>query len=63
MITEPADHTIPEKSPVPPGDMAPSKETPRFSLQRQVPIRGTLGPYQREVEEEDGDPVGQLPRS
>lgn len=62
MVTEPIDHTIPEKSPVPPGDMTPSKETPTFPSQKQVPNNDDADPYKGEVEDEDDDPVGKLPR-
>lgn len=62
MITEPADHTIPEKSPVPPGDMTPSKETPMFPSQRQAPNDGTPDPYQGELESEEDDPVSKPQR-
>jgi len=61
MASEPNDHTIPEKSPVPPGDMTPSKETPTFPSQNQVP-NNDADPYKGEVEDEDDDPVGKPPR-
>lgn len=62
MTTAPIDHTTPEKSPVPPGDMTPSKETPTFPSQKQVPNSDDVDPYKGEVEDEDGDPVGKPPR-
>jgi hypothetical protein len=62
MATEPNDHTFPEKSPVTPGDMTPSKETPTFPSQKQVPNNDEVDPYKGEVEDEDDDPVGKLPR-
>lgn len=61
MASEPNDHTIPENSPVPPGDMTPSKETPTFPSQNQVP-NNDADPYKGEVEDEDDDPVGKPPR-
>ena len=62
MVIEPIDHTIPEKSPVPPGDMTPSEETPTFPSPNQVPNNDDADPYKGEVEDEDEDPVGKPPR-
>lgn len=62
MTTVPIDHTIPDKSPVPPGDMTPSKETPTFPSQKQGINNDDEDPYKGEIEDEDDDPVGKLPR-
>lgn len=62
MVTEPTDHTIPEKSPAPSGDMTPSKKTPMSPSQKQLPNSDDANPYKAEIENEEGDPVGKLPQ-
>lgn len=54
-------HRVPEHLPRPPGDLPPS-EQPTMPPQPQLPTGSRPGPYLGEVENEEGDPVGQPPR-
>ncbi|WP_291506863.1 hypothetical protein [Acidovorax sp.] len=54
-------HQVPEHLPLPPGDLPPS-EQPTMPPQPQLPTGSGPGPYAGEVENEEGDPVGQPPR-
>ena len=54
-------HRVPETYPLPPGDLPPSTEIPTMPPQPQLP-QSSSPDYAGEVEDEDGDPVGQPPR-
>lgn len=65
MATDPAEHPIhkvPEKFPLPPGDLPPSTEKPALPPQPQLPQSSVSRPYEGEHEDESGDPVGKPPR-
>jgi len=60
-IEHPA-HEVPETLPIPPGDLPPSPEKPTLPPQPSLPNGDRTDPYQGEVEDESGDPVGKPPR-
>lgn len=65
MATDPNEHpahVVPEKFPLPPGDLPPSTEPLTIPPQPSLPTGSQPGPYAGEVENEGGDPVGQPPR-
>lgn len=65
MVTDPNEHpahVVPEKFPLPPGDLPPSSEPLTIPPKPDLPQSSAPNPYAGEVENEDGDPVGLPPR-
>lgn len=65
MATDPNEHPahkVPEKFPLPPGDLPPSTEPPTLPPQPQLPDGSGVDPYRGEVENEEDYPVGKPPR-
>lgn len=65
MATDPKDHPlhkVPDELPRPPGDLPPSTEQPTTPQPSTRPGEWGTKPYEGEVEDESGDPVGKPPR-
>lgn len=65
MATDPKDHPlhqVPDELPRPPGDLPPSTDQPKVPQPSTQPGAEDAKPFQGEVEDESGDPVGKPPR-